>query len=651
MVAFRPEIVRAYVATAAVIAGLLVVRSHHDLSWSADVVLMAGFGDLLVVGMLALLYRLVDRFVRQDSLANRVNRMVHWVAILAIILWAGLAQALFLKTGEVLSADMLVFFVRRSGELAQVATGAMDVEMAMVLLLCAGMLLLACFRFRRRLLTGLQYATFAFPIGLISAGPLVFPDIGSGPEIELPSHLKAGVLYQGSYRNFAERQFQWNTSGVADWQKGILTGMSVGAALGVLQYRAIAEAEVAERIYVAPTVAKASASPPNILFLLLESVRHNALGVYASGSSATQSDTPFLDQVAREGWRVEHAYTTVPHTSKALVGIYCGTFPRFETEIIEAQPGGLALTCLPHLLGAAGYRSGHFQTAPGSFEDRLQFLDNVGFDDHFTQESITGSDWSKLGYLGVDDRAMVAPAIEWMRSQTAGGVPFFASLLTIASHHPYVSPGNIGAVESPAQANAAYVKAIRYTDRLVAELFAEMRKHGLLDNTLVVITGDHGEAFSEHGQIGHNGVGYEEGIRVPLILHGPMLGAPRVIPGLRQHIDIMPTVLEAAGIGFAGMLPGKSLSDNAQGHSELITSCFYSDYCLSHQAADGRKILFFHGKRTAEMYDLQADPAERRNLFARSTQDDAMQRLHRAVRMKKSFEAVHRVGSNENDGR
>ena len=222
--------------------------------------------------------------------------------------------------------------------------------------------------------------------------------------------------------------------------------------------------------------------------------------------------------------------------------------------------------------------------------------------------------------------------------------PFFASMLTIATHHPYVSPGNIQPVHDARQAREAYVRAVRDTDAVVGEVFAALRKHGLLDNTLVVITGDHGEAFAEHGQIAHNGVGYEEGIRVPLILHGPILGKPRVVGGLRQHLDIVPTVLDAAGIRVSGKLPGRSLLHDPRGHSEVITACFYSDYCLVHVAADGGKVLFFHGKRSLEMYDLNADPAERVNLYSAPMHAGALQRLGAAVRLKKSYEMAYRSG-------
>lgn len=646
MVTFNPNVLRAYLALAAVISALLIGRSQHDIAWTSDVVRVAATADLIVLACLALLYGAGNRLLGGETLAGRLNRVIHWLAITGIVLMAGLGHALFVKTGEILNPDILAFFLQRMVELAAVASGAVDGEILAILLFCGGTLLLAVIRFRRRLLATLQYGVFFAPIMLVAGGPLVFPDSGSGGEISVPPRVEEAALYRGDYKDFFGRQLAWNTSDARNWQKGILTGMSLGAAMGMLQYRTLADGVAAESIYQRPRVISVREKRPNILFLILESVRHDAIGIYASAGHGSRSDTPALDRIASRGWLVEKAYTTIPHTSKALVGIYCGTFPRFETNISEAVAGQLPLTCLPHLLASAGYASAHFQTAPGSFEDRLTFLSNVGFEHAFTQESIKAGPWARLGYLGVDDRAMVAPAVDWMRRQSLQGKPFFASLLTIATHHPYVSPGNIQPVHDSQQARDAYVKAVRYTDAVVAELFAELRKHGLLDNTLVVITGDHGEAFAEHGQIAHNGVGYEEGIRVPLILHGPMLGEPKVVGGLRQHPDILPTVLDVAGIKVSGKLPGKSLLGDPAGHAEVISACFYSDYCLNHVSDDGRKVLFFHGKRSLEMYDLNADPGERSNLYAEVTHANALQRLSAAVRLKKSYELVYQPVGN-----
>jgi hypothetical protein len=207
---------------------------------------------------------------------------------------AGLGHALFIKTGEILNPDILAFFVYHMVELAEVASGALDGELLGILLVCCGILVMALFRFRRRSLTTLQFGVIFAPILLVVAGPLVFPASGADGEVPLPPRLEEAALYRGDYRDFFGRQLAWNTSGTGNWQKGILTGMTVGAAMGALQYRTLADGVKAENIYTRPQVLGFRDSRPNILFLILESVRHDVLGSYAATGSDGSSDTPQL---------------------------------------------------------------------------------------------------------------------------------------------------------------------------------------------------------------------------------------------------------------------------------------------------------------------------------------------------------------------
>ncbi len=644
MAKFSVSVQRFYFAAAVIIATMLLARTHYH-GWAPVLARTAALADILVVGILALVYMAMKRMTLPGSFSDRLNRWTHWVLVLLVLLLAGLSQWLFVKTGELLNFDMLTFFLDRIADLKDVAAEGLDVHLFTILLSSLAFLVLACLRFSSRVLATAQYLALFLPIGLVFAGPLIQPEfVDSNFESAIPEHLTAARLYQGKYKNIGRQQHAWNTSDVAEWRRGILTGMPVSS-LGASALQALANDAPVKRIYELPQAShtQTQESRPNVIFVILESVRYDALGVYKDADAKYGSNTPFLDEIARKGWRVERAYTTIPHTSKALVGIYCGTFARMETGISEAVPGNLPLNCLPRILSSVGYRTAHFQTAIGTFEDRIPFLDNIGFDESFTQESFTKEQnkWRSLGYLGIDDRAMIDPSIEWMRRQKGKGVPFFASMLTITTHHPYVTPSRIEAVHEPSQAKRAYDDAVRYADGWMRELFGKLRKQGLLDNTLLVITGDHGEAFSEHGVIAHSGTGYEEGMRVPLVLYGPMLGEHKVINGLRQHIDLMPTMLDVAGISYTGKLPGKSLLTDMAGHGDLITSCFYQNYCLTHLSADGGKVIFFYGKRGVEIYDLNSDPKEARNLYDEDTKDNALQRLGVAARMKSSFEAVY----------
>lgn len=634
---------RYYFAIAALIAVFLIQRPLVNAQWNTTMAFHAGLADLLILLVFAAAHRLIERLRPADAVSRRFSAAAHYLIATTVLVVAILSQLLFLKTGEALDFDIIEFGLRHAAALGDVASGEMDWGAVQPLLFALGFIVLVAINLPGRAMRYLVRSTLALPILLLPACDITDRLTRSDAPYIPPSEERV-QLYQGAYANLTQSQMTWNASAQQGWMMGILSGMSFGTAFGRLEFDTYSRKAGAERIYETPVaVVEDEAARPNVLMVVLESVRHDAVGAYRNGTGAEQSATPFIDRFARESRVVERAYTTIPHTSKALVGIYCGTFPRFEPDITEGLPGGLPIPCLPKLLSQAGYRSAHFQTAPAAFENRDQLLRNMGFDHFTTQETFASEPWERLGYLGMDDRAMVQPALQWMLQQKRARRPFFASLLTVTTHHPYVSPGNIKPVANPAEGYQAYLTALRHTDRVIEELFVALERHGLLDNTLVIITGDHGEGFAEHGQIAHNGTAYEEGMRVPLIIRPPKADQSiEPIRGLRQHVDLMPTILEAASVKVAGRLPGRSLLSDADGHPALITSCFYKDYCLTHVDDSGRKLIYLYGRRGLEHYDLNADPQERANLFVpdSSAEVEAEAQLLSAVRLRNSYATV-----------
>lgn len=637
---FHLTLIRSYFALAALIAAFLIHRPLINSHWDAHDTLQAGAADLLILLVLACIHWGTSRWaVRAPTLA-RLSGWLHGgiVALLATLVVS--SQLLFVKTGEILDFSIIEFAVRDAAMLGGVVSGefnrdaAQPVVLAVLFFVLAGLNLSRATNVMAR--GALALPIVLLPVGLMAGGP-------SGAEAAVvESDLPKGALYRGAYTDLNEHYRRWNASSRDGWQRGILAGMSFGSAFGRLEYEALRARAGVESIYEAPAViASSRRDRPNVLMILLESVRHDVIGAYRTAGGAAGSVTPFIDRFARQSRVVERAYTTIPHTSKALVGIYCGTFPRFDPEIVEGLPGGLEIPCLPQLLRKAGYRSAHFQTAPARFENRDQLLTNMGFDHFTTQESFNGQQWERFAYLGMDDRAMVGPAVRWMSEQRAAGLPFFASLLTVTTHHPYVSPGNVRSVATPEEAYRAYLTGLAYTDRMLEELFGELERAGLLENTLVIITGDHGEGFAEHGALAHNGNAYEEGMRVPLIVRLPATRSTEPIPGLRQHIDLMPTILEVAGVRWSGRLPGRSLLSDPNGHDRIVTSCFYEDYCLTQVDKAGGKLAYFYGRRALESFDLGSDPAERRNLIEYDPGAAAVdERLLSAVRLRNAYADV-----------
>ena len=282
-----------------------------------------------------------------------------------------------------------------------------------------------------------------------------------------------------------------------------------------------AQAETAaspQPLYEAPHILNKSTNRrPNILLLVLESTRVDIIPPYSKGN--TKLHTPFFSQLAREGIVFEEVYTSVPHTSKALIGILCGMYPQLIQPIIESEVPSLSLRCLPHLLNELGYRTKFFQSAKGEFENRPGLLKNVGFDAWQLQEDLPG-EYQKIGYFGMDEFAMMEPTVEWIQQDRSQ--PFFATILTVSTHHPYQSPGMTDWPQS-GEEFSGYQKAVQHQDRFAEILHQHLTREDLMSNTLLIVVGDHGEAFGEHYRRQHDVVPYEEGVRVPLIFFGPRL--------------------------------------------------------------------------------------------------------------------------------
>lgn len=643
MTTFHPSIHRIHLGLAVAITIMLINRTPFSESWNADIIFGAWIADLTFLSILSLIYYLVNNKTSELKIINRVNKILHYLLVILMLTVVLASQILFMKTREILDFHIISFAFNNAKDMIGVLGSEATTDLWRIVFIGLTPSFLACLNISNQFILTMRNLMLIVPlISLPSWGTIGNYDYyGNREQSKLLIENKAKPLYQNEYSDISTKELGWRQSNISHWKRGILTGLSFGSRLGAIEYRKLATKAGFEKVYSAPTFVSHNSQRPNIVFLILESVRHSEVGAYNKTKSGIHSITPFIDQLANDGIIVEQAYTTIPHTSKALVGIYCGTFPQFNSSISESKPDNLPLNCLPKVLGEAGYKSAHFQTAPAGFEDRANFLKNVGFDHHVTQEDFAGEPWERYEYLGLDDRALIKPTIQWMKHQRKNNTPYFASLLTVITHHPYASPGNAVPISNTREANKSYKEAVRYTDQVVKELFEKMRTEGLLENTIFVITGDHGEAFGEHGQIAHSGVAFEEGIRVPLILYGPnIIKNKDKIQGLRQHIDIMPTIMETAGIKYSGKLPGINLLTNKQGHSEIITSCFYTDYCLNHYGSDGLKTIYFYGKRNLEIYDLKADPFESNNLMYESSEKFRNKRLLKSARLKNSYESV-----------
>ncbi|MFZ5477601.1 MAG: LTA synthase family protein [Myxococcota bacterium] len=380
---------------------------------------------------------------------------------------------------------------------------------------------------------------------------------------------------------------------------------------------------------------------PNVVLILLESTGAQVTTLH----NPKLPTTPNLVALAEKGLHAKTAYAVVPHTSKAIVTTMCGTWPKLVSEIREAAPGGLPGRCLPDLLEEAGYRTAFFQTAFEKFESRQDLVHFMGFDLFRSRDTLSRKPYATVNYFGLEDRAMTEPGLAWSTQEP--GRPFFATYLTLTSHHDYGTPPDWEKVDFPDAKGRReqYLNAVRYVDAFVGELVAAYEARGLAENTLFVIQGDHGEAFNQHGRSYHDLVIWDEGLKVPLVLYGPKVlgGRTGVLDGPRQQIDVVPTILDVLGARVRrGSLPGASLLADVPEDRELRHSCWRSYRCLATRQGT-TKFIDHYREMDPQRFDLADDPGEKRPV-AMDAEEEARRiadaRAWRA-RVNGRYEALH----------
>ncbi len=377
-------------------------------------------------------------------------------------------------------------------------------------------------------------------------------------------------------------------------------------------------AETEQELSLVPTEPREGAPhAKNVVLITLESVGARNTSLY----TPELKNTPFLESLGKRGAKVERAYTVTPHTSKALVSIHCGRYPKLVPSVEEANAGGIPGKCLARLLSEQGFATAFFQPAEEHYERRSDLVKEFGFKHYAGKESFNGKGFDEASYFGWEDDVMINPVVEWAAQQKSR---FLIGILTLTSHHPYGVPRGFQTRDFvPQRDRNDYLNTLAYTDRFLKKLFAAFEQRGLLDDTLFIVMGDHGEAFGEHARYQHDSVIYEETARVPMVVVGPGVKPGSTITGLRQHIDILPTAVEALGFGTSRPVEGSSLFTSA-GHDQVFLNCFYLRYCMGFVREPSQKVIYNFDRRGTELYDLAADPDERDNLASRPENERAL---------------------------
>lgn len=345
-----------------------------------------------------------------------------------------------------------------------------------------------------------------------------------------------------------------------------------------------------------------------VLLITLDTTRADRLGCYGYADGRT----PALDALAAAGTRFSRAVTPVPLTTPAHSSILTGTYPTVHGvhnnggyRLPEAMP------TLATVLHQRGYRCAAFVS---SFTVDSRFGFDRGFelyDDRFAADSpFKGQNAERRAG---ETEAALAPWLERHARER-----FFVWVHFYDPHLPYDPP-------EPWRSQFAgqpYDGEVAYMDEAVGAVLSRLRRLGVLDDTLVVACGDHGEAFGEHGERGHGIFLYEPTLRVPLLMSAPgRLPAGRAVTSRARLVDVMPTILDLLSIPAPAGLQGRSLLPVIRGEEtgdrDAYLETFYprENFGWSEYTGLLRADWKYLQAPQPELYDLAADPGEERNLY------------------------------------
>src|SRR5713226_2961111 len=297
----------------------------------------------------------------------------------------------------------------------------------------------------------------------------------------------------------------------------------------------------------APRALAAAGPSPNVVVITIDTLRADHLGCYGY----KQIRTPNIDALAAEGARFERAYTPVPVTLPAHTVIFTGAYPMLSgmhdfaaNKLSPTQP------TLASVLKEQGYTTGAV-IGSAVLDSRLGL--NHGFDfyyDHFDFNRLQESNLDEMERPG---NVVADVTLDWLGKNYQK--KFFLWMHLYDPHYPYRPPPPY----RDEYKDRLYDGEIAFADAQVGRLIRFLKSKGLYGNTLIVLSGDHGESLGEHGEKTHGFFIYNATLHVPLLIHLPGAAPPRVVPDPVSLADLMPTVLQTLNLDIPSQVQGRSL--------------------------------------------------------------------------------------------
>ena len=321
---------------------------------------------------------------------------------------------------------------------------------------------------------------------------------------------------------------------------------------------------------------------PNVIILLVDALRSHNLGAYGY----ERDTSPWLDEWSKDAILFERAYSPESYTMASVPSLFTSVYPNVH-QVLYDQPVISTLSeryvTMAEVLTNAGYQSAAFVFNP-HLQKRYNFDQGFELYDDNTPYPEQPPGMSDAEYWETGEK-IKQKVLDWLDREYEEGRPYFLYLHYRDVHSPYLPPRPYSSLFIDEEATmervstgrtdlsgedreylmAHYDAEIRYCDEKIEKLLSILQKRGLLNNTIIVFTSDHGEAFYEQHPddspwYWHGRRLYEEEVSIPLIIQDPRLSNHNTrISQPVSLVDVFPTIVEMTGIGYEGAFQGVSL--------------------------------------------------------------------------------------------
>ncbi|MCB0190913.1 MAG: sulfatase [Anaerolineae bacterium] len=348
----------------------------------------------------------------------------------------------------------------------------------------------------------------------------------------------------------------------------------------------------------------------NVILFVLESVPAE----YVEAYGGTYPVTPQLNKYRQSSLLFKNIYAHAPASNKSLFTLLSSVYPWISYQSLTQQTPEIDLPTLSSELKKNNYRTAFLSAADMSFQRGDEFLSHRQFDNF---EDVNGLTCDRQAFDlewafsdGIDEECMIDAFSAWQNVKPED--PFFAMMWTVGTHYPYFVVGEETDYGVNDEAFNRYLNALHHSDKTLGRLMDVLKKQDLLETTLVVVVGDHGEAFGRHDQFGHASNIYEENIHVPLMFINSSLFSGQENTTIGGHVDVAPTIMNILDLPIPVEWQGRSLFDhNRSGRTYFFSP--WSDVLFGYREGN-LKFIFNATVNTTQVYDLSIDTHETTDL-------------------------------------